>query len=188
MNPPSLSDRQHIDAARRRLGALAMAHLHTATGADLEVAEAVPSDHDILFAAFRRIVDDGEGYPQAPPLLRSEFDEYWLAHKSAVLVARCDGGLAGSYYLKPNFPGRGAHIANAGYFVVKEMRNRGIGEALVRHSFDEARRLGFDALQYNLVFESNPARHLYERLGFNAVGRIPDAIDGEAAIVYHRRI
>ena len=103
-------------------------------------------------------------------------------------VARLAGRLVGSYYLKPNFAGRAAHIANAGYFVVPELRGRGIGEALVRHSFDEARRLGFDALQFNLVFESNPARRLYERLGFQAVGRIAEAVDGEDAIVYWRRL
>jgi len=99
-----------------------------------------------------------------------------------------EGRLAGSYYLKPNFAGRAAHIANAGYFVVPERRGQGVGEALVVDSFDEGRRLGFDALQFNLVFESNPARRLYERLGFEVVGRIPDAVDGEDAIVYWRRL
>jgi ribosomal protein S18 acetylase RimI-like enzyme len=105
-----------------------------------------------------------------------------------VAVARLEGQLAGSYYLKPNFAGRAAHIANGGYFVVPGLRGRGIGEALLRHSFEVAIRLGFDALQFNLVLESNPARRLYERLGFETVGRIPEAVDGEAAIVYWRRL
>jgi ribosomal protein S18 acetylase RimI-like enzyme len=43
-------------------------------------------------------------------------------------------------------------------------------------------------MQFNLVFASNPARRLYERLGFEAVGRVPEAIDGEDAIVYWRRL
>ena len=161
----------------------------TATGLDLVVTEAGAGDHDGLYEAFARLVAAGEGYPQAPgPITVEEFDDYWLDHKSLVAVARLAGELAGSYYLKPNFAGRAAHIANAGYFVVPGLRGRGIGEALVRHSFDEARRLGFDALQFNLVFESNPARRLYERLGFEAVGRIPQAVDGEDAIVYWRRL
>ena len=153
------------------------------------MSEAGPADHDELYSAFAGIVAAGEGYPQAPgPLSVADFDDYWLDHKSLVAVARLAGRLVGSYYLKPNFAGRAAHIANAGYFVVPELRGRGIGEALVRHSFDEARRLGFDALQFNLVFESNPARRLYERLGFQAVGRVPEAVDGEDAIVYWRRL
>jgi ribosomal protein S18 acetylase RimI-like enzyme len=158
-------------------------------GPDLVVAQATAGDHDELYAAFAAVVASGEGYPQPPgPLSVTEFEDYWLDHKSLVAVARVGGRLAGSYYLKANFPGRAAHIANAGYFVVPELRGRGIGEVLVVHSFDEARRRGFDAMQFNLVFESNPARRLYERLGFEAVGRIPEAVDGEDAIVYWRRL
>lgn len=163
--------------------------IRTSTGLELSVAAAAPPDHDELYDAFAAVVAAGEGYPQAPgPLAVEDFDDYWLEHKSLVAVARHDGRLAGSYYLKPNFHGRAAHIANAGYFVVPGMRSQGIGEALVRHSFAEARRLRFDAMQFNLVFESNPARRLYERLGFQAVGRIPEAVDGEDAVVYWRRL
>jgi GNAT superfamily N-acetyltransferase len=161
----------------------------TSSGLEVAMAAAGPEDHGELYEAFAALVLAGEGYPQAPgPITVEEFDDYWLAHKALVVVARVDGGLAGSYYLKPNFPGRAAHIANASYFVVPGRRGQGIGEAIVRHSFDEARGLGFDALQFNLVFASNPARRLYERLGFQVVGRIPDAVDGEEAIVYWRRL
>ena len=165
-----------------------MAPLSTSAGLTIEVTAVDAGDEQELYDAFSAIVEAGEGYPQAPPVSRSEFRGYWLDHKSAVIVARVEGALAGSYYLRPNFPGRGAHIANAGYFVVRPWRGQGIGEALVLHSFEEARRLGFDAMQFNLVFESNPARALYERLGFEAVGRVPEAVDGEAAIVYWRRL
>ena len=163
--------------------------VRTSAGLELAVTEAGAGDEDELYRAFARVVAAGEGYPQAPgPLSLADFEDYWLDRKSLVAVARLGGDLAGSYYLKPNFPGRAAHIANAGYFVVPGLRGQGIGEALVRHSFEEARQLGFDALQFNLVFESNPARRLYERLGFQAVGRIPEAVDGEDAIVYWRRL
>lgn len=161
----------------------------TSTGLELAVAEAAPGNYDELYRAFSQVVAAGEGYPQPPgPLPVRDFEDYWLDHKSLVAVARHEGALAGSYYLKPNFPGRAAHIANAGYFVVPSLRGQGVGEALVRHSLVEARRLGFDAMQFNLVFESNPARRLYERLGFEVVGRIPEAVDGQDAIVYWRRL
>lgn len=161
----------------------------TSGGVDVTVAEARPGDHDELYIRFGEIVAAGEGYPQAPgPLAVEDFDEYWLAGKSLVAVARSEGAVVGSYYLKPNFPGRAAHIANGGYFVVRELRGRGVGTALVEDSLVQARALGFDALQFNLVFVSNPARRLYERLGFEAVGRVPEAVDGEDAIVYWRRL
>jgi GNAT superfamily N-acetyltransferase len=153
-----------------------------------DIRPVTKADHDDLFAAFSRIVDDREGFPQEPPLRRPDFDDYWLAHSSSVIRARVDGRLVGAYYLKPNFVGRAAHIANAGYFVVPGFRGRGLGRGLILHSLDEARRLGFDALQFNLVFESNPARRLYEELGFEVVGRVPRAVEGEDALIYWRAL
>ena len=163
--------------------------LSTSQGVELLVSDARPADYDELYAAFAQVVAAGEGYPQAPgPLAVDDFREYWLEKKAVVAVARHEGTLAGSYYLKPNFPGRAAHIANAGYFVVPELRGRGVGAALVEDSMAEARRLGFDALMFNLVFASNPARRLYERLGFEVIGRIPEAVDGEDALIYWRAL
>jgi GNAT superfamily N-acetyltransferase len=153
-----------------------------------ELSPATPNDHDELFAAYTQIVDAGAGFPHESPLSRQAFDEYWVDHPSAVWVARVDGELAGAYYVKPNFVGKAAHIANAGYFVVESHRGRGLGQALVQHSLGEAHRLGFDAMQFNLVFASNPARRMYRRLGFQEVGRIPAAVDGEDAVIYWRSL
>jgi GNAT superfamily N-acetyltransferase len=154
----------------------------------LTIRPLLPGDHDQLFAAFADIVDALEGFPHAPPLSREQFDDYWLAHTSGVWLAEEDDALAGAYYLKPNFVGRAAHIANAGYFVTAGQRGSGLGRMLVEHSFSEAVRLGFDAIQFNLVFESNPARAMYERLGFTEIGRIPEAVDGQDAVIYWRAL
>jgi ribosomal protein S18 acetylase RimI-like enzyme len=153
-----------------------------------EIAPFHADDEDELFRAFAAVVEEGGGYPQAPPTTREGFREVWLATTAAVRVARVAGEFAGAYYVKPNFPGRAAHIANAGYLVVPAKRGHGLGEALVLDSFEVARENGFDALMFNLVFESNPASRLYERLGFEQIGRIPDAVDGEAARIYWRSL
>lgn len=154
----------------------------------VDITAATLEDHDELFVAFSRIVAAGEGFPQSPPLTREEFDDYFIDHSSAVCVARFGGYLIGGYYVKPNFVGRAAHIANAGYFVLEPYRGTGVGRMLVQHSLREARRLGFDAMVFNLVFASNPARELYRRLGFEEVGRIPHAVDGEDALLYWRSL
>lgn len=146
------------------------------------------SDYDDLFAAYAKIVADLEGFPHAPPLSRRDFQDYWIEHTDVVVTARSGGELAGAYYLRPNFVGRAAHIANAGYFVVRHRRGAGLGRRLVLDSFSRARALGFDALQFNLVFESNPARVLYEELGFSVIGRIPRAVAGEDALIYWRSL
>jgi GNAT superfamily N-acetyltransferase len=152
----------------------------------VNIRPAEPDDRDELFALFARIVEDGGAFPTAPPATREDFERAWW-DKTVVFVAGEDR-LAGSYYLAPNYGGRAAHVANAGYMVHPDFRGRGIGRLLVEHSIAQAPRFGFDALMFNLVFESNPARRLYERLGFEAVGRVPEAVDGEDAIVYWRSL
>jgi GNAT superfamily N-acetyltransferase len=153
-----------------------------------ELSLAALPDYDELFAAYAEIVESGAGFPHQPPLTREAFDEYWIAHSSTVWIVRVAGRLVGAYYVKPNFVGRAAHIANAGYFVVQSHRGQGLGRRLVEHSLHQARRLGFDAMQFNLVFASNPARQMYRQLGFAEVGRIPAAVEGEDAVIYWRSL
>lgn len=158
---------------------------------ELRIDEVRTADHRELHEAFARVVAAGEGYPQDPdePVTAEHFQAYWLAPATTGAVARLpDGTFVGAYTMKPNGVGRAAHVANAGYLVVAEHRGRGYGEALVRHSFDTARAHGFDALQFNFVFESNPARALYRRLGFTEIGRVPDVIDGEAVYICWRAL
>lgn len=158
---------------------------------ELRVTELDADTHgELVHREFNRVLEAGEGYPQAGPIDYDEFREYWLDNKTALVGAWAvgDESFVGSYFLKPNGYGRAAHVANAGYFVVAEWRGRGAGEALVLESMDRARDLGFDALQFNFVFESNPARSLYERMGFEQVGRVPDVIDGDAVYIYWRSL
>jgi len=152
----------------------------------LVLAEAEPDDDAALWAIFSAVVESGDGFPHEAPLTAVDFEGTWGAAQRAVVVARQGGAVVGAYYLRPNFPGRAAHIANAGYMVDAARRRRGIGRALVEDSMARARGLGFDAMQFNLVFASNPARQLYESLGFVVTGRVPGAVDGEDALVYWR--
>jgi ribosomal protein S18 acetylase RimI-like enzyme len=155
---------------------------------DVEVRPIRAGEELELFELFGRVVGAKEGYPHAPPLTRDVFDETWVNHATVIVVARADGALAGAYYLKPNQPGRAAHIANAGYVVDRAFRGRHIGRLLVEDSITRAPQFGFDAVQFNLVFESNPARALYEELGWREIGRVPKAVDGEDAIIYWRAV
>ncbi len=168
---------------------MARVMVRTSAGVELVIRPVRTEDHRDLHRAFAAVVLAGEGYPHEPgPLAYEDFAAYWLEGKSLVVAARVGQQLAGSYHLNPNFLGRAAHIGNGGYFVVARLRGMGVGEELVKHSLVAARELGFDALQFNLVLEDNPARRLYERLGFEAVGRVPAAVDGQAGIVYWRSL
>ncbi|HLX87248.1 MAG TPA: GNAT family N-acetyltransferase [Acidimicrobiales bacterium] len=157
---------------------------------DLEVqlGDLRPAERTALFELFAAVVERNEGFPEAAPLTEADFEAAWGTHLTAVVAVRVEGALVGAYSLKPNFLGRAAHVANAGYVVGSPWRRKGIGRAMVEDSMAEARRHGFDALQFNLVFASNPARRLYEALGFEQTGRVPAAVDGEDAYIYWRSL
>jgi ribosomal protein S18 acetylase RimI-like enzyme len=55
---------------------------------------------------------------------------------------------------------------------------KGIGQAIGVFSLEEARRLGYKAMQFNIVVKSNThAVKLWTKLGFKIIGEIPDAFD-----------
>ena len=167
-------------------------HLRTRHGTELRLGPTRAEDHAELLGLFRAVVATGDGYPQARDdrVDADAFAAYWLDPARFSVVARRvdDGRLVGAYTVKANGVGRAAHVANAGYVVAEGERGRGIGTVLVEHSLVEARAEGFDAMQFNFVFATNPARRLYERLGFQLVGEVPDVIDGEAVCIYWRAL
>jgi GNAT superfamily N-acetyltransferase len=160
-----------------------------ADGTEL-VLRPLAADHaDALFWLFADIVARGEGFPQQAPLTRAVFEDVWVRPVTLVVAGLVGGELAGAYYLKPNLPGLGAHIANAGYVVSRARRRLGIGRLLVQDSIARAPLAGFDAVQFNFVFADNPARRLYEDLGWRVVGQVPDgAAPGRDALIYWRAV
>lgn len=158
-------------------------------GQELEIGPLPSEQQEDLFRLFSDIVARGEGFPQQPPLTPEVFEGVWVVPVTLVVGALKDGHLAGAYYLKPNLPGLGSHIANAGYVVSPEHRRHGIGRLLVEDSISRAALAGFDAVQFNFVFADNPARALYEDLGWRVVGTIPNGVGpGRDALIYWRAV
>jgi len=137
-----------------------------------------PADRDAVWAVLEPVFREGETYPVARDVTKDDALAYWFGHGAAVFVAEADGGVLGSYYLRPNTGGGGAHVANCGYAVAPAARGKGVGRALLAHSLEEARRRGFKAMQYNLVIATNErAIALWKSGGFEIVGRLPEAFD-----------
>ncbi len=89
-------------------------------------------------------------------------------------VACLDYTVVGTYILKPNQPGLGSHVANAGYMVKPGVHGQGVGRAMCEHSLAEAREAGFRAMQFNMVVSTNEAAlALWKKLGFTIVGTLP---------------
>jgi L-amino acid N-acyltransferase YncA len=78
----------------------------------------------------------------------------------------------------PNRPGRGSHVATASFMVSRAARGRGVGRALAGYVVQWATDAGFRAMQFNAVVDTNSAAiALWESLGFQTVGIVPEAFD-----------
>lgn len=132
-----------------------------------------PSLWPILHATFAA----GDTYSFSPQSTEAEIHKAWIETPAAVFVA-CgpDGRILGTYFIKPNQPGLGAHVCNCGYVVAPEARGQGVATAMCEHSQAEAVAIGFRAMQFNFVVSTNEqAVRLWEKLGFAIVGRVPSA-------------
>lgn len=157
------------------------------------IRPATPADADAVWSIFREVVSSGDTFAFGPETPRDEALRIWMEIPRVTYVAEIDGDVLGSYYVKTNQPGLGDHVCNAGYMVADRARGCGVGRALCEHSIEEARRLGYRAMQFNLVVATNVgAVRLWERMGFDVVGRLPDAFrharDGfvDALVMYRR--
>lgn len=146
----------------------------------MEIREARTADADGLWEIFREVTAGGDTYVFDADTSRDFADAYWLGDGVRTWVAVEDGRVLGMYKLVPNQRGRGAHVANASYMVAAATRGRGVGEALGRHSIEQARALGYTAIQFNFVVSTNTgAVKLWQRLGFDIVGTLPGAFRHE---------
>ena len=121
------------------------------------------------------VVEDGIAFPQMETLSTEEARDFFQGQSyTGIADDEESGEIVGLYILHPNNIGRCEHICNTSYAVKKGIRGRHVGEQLVKDSMAVGKRLGFRILQFNAVVATNEiALHLYKKLGFTQLGRIP---------------
>jgi len=134
-------------------------------------------DWPAVWSLMEPIIREGETYPYARDMDSAGARHMWVEVTHTQYVAEDEqGNILGTYYIKPNQPTLGAHVANCGYMVAESARGRGVATAMGRHSLDEALRLGYRAMQFNLVVMTNAASvRVWEKLGFHIVGELSGA-------------
>ncbi len=133
------------------------------------------SDRDMIWMILKPIFRAGESYPLPRDISREDALGYWLASGNTVFVAKVDSVICGTYYLRANQKGGGAHVANCGYAVAADAERRGVARAMAEHSLAQAKARGFRAMQFNFVVSSNErAVRLWTGLGFATVGLLPE--------------
>lgn len=145
-----------------------MIELRQATDADF--AQIWPIVHEIVAAGTTYAIDRETDEAGARRIWMDAPQETWVAVDGDTVV--------GTYYIKPNQAGGGAHVCNCGYMVASNAQGRGIARMMCEQSQVRAKEIGFRAMQFNFVLTTNVgAIGLWKKLGFDEVGRLPKAFE-----------
>src|SRR5438105_123380 len=153
---------------------------------NINIRPATDADRDAIWNIFHEVIATGDTYPIDPNISREDALAFWFRPETHVYVAELDRfkrsssaqdhRVVGTYILRPNQAGGGAHVANAAFMVPARARGQGIGRAMGAHCLQEAHRLGFRAMQFNFVVSTNDgAVKLWQNLGMKIVGTLPGA-------------
>lgn len=143
-----------------------------------------------LCELLNREIEKGDTYPMMEPMPLSSFGPYWFSNFGATMImgdlqsleevtqmeergADWSRECLGSFYVKPNYPGRSSHVCNGGFLVGEAARNRGVGRLMGECYLEWAPKLGYAYSVFNLVYETNVASlRIWDALGFKRIGRV----------------
>ncbi len=127
---------------------------------------------EILLPTFRA----GDTYAIDPDISESDALAYWTGPDRKTFVAELDGQVVGTYYIRPNQAGGGAHVCNFGFMTSPAARGKGVARAMLEHAEATARDQGYQAVQFNFVVATNTrAIQIWESHNYRIVGRLPAA-------------
>ena len=150
-------------------------------------------------------IERGDTFAFFNALRVDAFLNYWFGAFAGVMVLSDAPTLSGpklwekeclgTFFIKPNYPGRASHVCTGAFLVNAGIRGKGIGRTLADCFLQWAPRLGYTYCVFNLVFETNvAARRIWESLNFRRIGRIKSAgiLKGHEtavdAIIYGREL
>lgn len=139
----------------------------------MNVRDVTPADHDVIWAMLEPVFRSGETYAIDRDISRKDALSYWTS--AACYIIEDDTAL-GTFYIRRNQAGGGAHVCNAGFVTADRASGKGVARTMLDHALREARRLGYEAMQFNFVLASNTrAIDIWLRAGFTEIGRQPRA-------------
>jgi ribosomal protein S18 acetylase RimI-like enzyme len=144
----------------------------------ITIRKACPEDYSAIWNIIQPVISTGDTYVFAPDSDRKDMLNYWCGGDKHTYVALFNKEIAGTFIIKANFPDLGSHVANASYMTHPDFSGKGIGRTMAEFSLLEAKQLGYKAMQFNIVVKSNKrAINLWEKLGFEIIGEIPEAFN-----------
>lgn len=141
------------------------------------IRDVTPDDWPAIWPFLRGIVARGDTFTYPRDLDEATARDMWMlqAPSRTVVAVREDGTVLGTAKMNRNHMGGSAHISSASFMVAPEHSGHGVGRALGEEVLRWARAEGYRGMQFNAVVASNVrAVGLYESLGFEVIGTIPE--------------
>ena len=142
----------------------------------MTIRPAAIEDRNAIWKILEPMIRRGETYTLPNHMSEADVLTFWFSKEHEVFVWEERGEILGTYFLRANQKGGGAHVSNCGYVTAEQAQGCGIARAMCEHSLARAKERGFLAMQFNFVVSTNErAVRLWESLGFETVGRLPGA-------------
>jgi L-amino acid N-acyltransferase YncA len=143
------------------------------------IRDATGDDWPDINPIFAEIVAAGETYAYPEDLSSEQACALWMLPPPWRTIVAVEGDqVLGTAIVGPNRPGRGSHVATASFMVAPTAQGRGVGRAMGERVLQLARDLGYRAMQFNAVVETNRAAvALWRSLGFSILATVPEAFD-----------
>lgn len=160
----------------------------------IQIRPANIDDHNQIWNIIEQVIAGGDTYVFERTTPKQEMLDYWCGNDKHCFVATLNDEVVGTFIIKNNQPGLGSHIANASYMTLPKATGKGVGKTMGEFSIQEAKRLGYKAMQFNIVVATNEiAVKLWQKLGFSIIGEIPDAFNHKIlgmtnAYIMHRKL
>ena len=135
--------------------------------------EEIPQCVGVIRAAFATVADEfgftEENAPRFTAFATNEERLRWhLDQERRPMFVCCQDGKIVGYYSLALLKDGNAELNNLA--VIPEYRHRGIGDALLKHSFEEAKKRNCPVMKIGIVEENKVLRRWYERYGFVHTG------------------
>ncbi len=162
--------------------------IRTNSGAECTLRWARKDDLEQLLNFINEMAEEDTYIPYSPDDKETpESEEKWLSWTlnacskgdESYIVAEVGGKIVGAAEIKRDLVGksRTRHIATFGITILSEARGMGIGHALIQLCIDHATSFLEDIkmITLNAFSDNDRALALYEKYGFQEVGRVPNA-------------
>jgi L-amino acid N-acyltransferase YncA len=140
----------------------------------ITIRPSIEKDFNDIWEIFSDVIKGQDTFVFPPNMSYGHAKQYWMDFGNKVYVAEHNNEIVGTYMLKPIHSGNGNHIGNASYMVSSKFRGKSVGKLMGQHCIEESKKLGYSAIQYNMVVSTNTvAVKLWKSLGFKIIATIP---------------